>query len=432
MLLAAGCNEQQEARNPEIEVEVERVAASKAKTPEDVRPYDEALVWHEYRVRRVLSGKLEAGVIRVAHWTVVAAKAVPVSGKVGEVTTVKLVPFDSVAEIKEVAASDDLEITAEEPPRFLDLSQPLTAGVTPSVVRMDYRGNVSDQMQLYWKLRGQLKAVVMGNSHATKGVSPREFFGRENRAAPVMLNMAPAGSNNELQCLMVEEYIAPLPRLEWMLWVVSARSFNATRKDERKSDEFQASPGWKYDQKHKPELWPVPVSSSLVTSAELDRLDTKSVDNWGWENRKDDHLPDDLEAQRGFVLEQCNSERFEWSPAIFEAFRRTARTLAARGVKVLLFTTPLHPFTKDADASDPDGTTHEGFQEVVRHMQALDRETASLWFHDFHKGGAHEFPPQEFYDVDHLNRKGAARLADLIQAWMAACEQEKAASPVPR
>jgi hypothetical protein len=38
----------------------------------------------------------------------------------------------------------------------------------------------------------------------------------------------------------------------------------------------------------------------------------------------------------------------------------------------------------------------------------------------------HEFPPEEFYDVDHLNRKGSARLAAMIRPWMEQCEKEGA------
>jgi hypothetical protein len=426
LLLIPSCNERQEAQNPEIQVEVERVAASKAKTPEDVRPYDEALAWHEYKVKRVLSGKLEAPVIRVAHWTVIAAKAVPVSDKSGEVVTLKVVPFESVEDIKDIAASDDLDITAEEPPRFLDLSQSLAQERTPSVVRMDYRGNVSDQMQLYWKLRGQLQAVAMGNSHATKGVCPREFFGQENWSTPLMLNMAPAGGNNKLQCLMIREYVDSLPKLKWVMWVVSARTFNAERTDERKYEEFTASPGWQYDQKNKGALWPVPTSDKPVTATELEALNISGCDEWGWEGRKQTNLPPSLEEQRKQILELCDSKRFEWSEKIFAEFKATAQHLANRGVKVLLFTTPLHPYTKDAAASDPDGTTHEGFREMVQHMEQLDAETPGLWFQDFHRDGAHEFPPDEFYDVDHLNRKGAARLAALIRPWMEQCEKEAA------
>lgn len=428
-VIPVSCNERTGAENPEILVEVERVAASKAKTPQDIQPYDEAVAWHEYHVRRVLSGKLDAATIRVAHWTVVAAKAVPVSAKPGEVATLKLVPFDSIKGLDDVAASDDLDFTATEPPRFLDLSQSLAQAGTPGAIRHDYRGNVSDQMRLYWKLRGQVRIVAMGNSHATKGVCPREFLGNENWVTPLMLNMAPAGSNNRQQCLMLREYVLPLPKLEWVLWVVSARNFNAKRKDERKYQEFTASPGWLYDQKHKTDLWPAPVPEKPVTSEALTKLGITSVDVWGWQGIGKSMLPQDEKELRKLVVDQCDSTRFAWSDGIFAEFCDTARTLSQKGIKVLVFTTPLHPFTKDANASDPDGTTHKGFMEMVRHMEEFDGRTPGLWFRDFHKGGDHGFPPGEFYDVDHLNRPGTSRLGGMIREWMEECQREAPAKP---
>ena len=422
--LLTACNQREGAQNPEIQVEVERLHASKARSPQDVHPYDEALAWHEYRVRRVINGKLDAKIIRVAHWIVLAAKAVPVSGKSGEVTTLTVVPFESLKELKDIAASDDLDVVASEPPRFLDLSQSVSTTTTPGIIRYDYRGNVSEQMQLYWKLRGQLRVVAMGNSHATKGVNPRAIMDNDNWGTPLMLNMAPAGANMDQQCLMLREYVLPLPKLEWLLWVVSARSFNGERKDTRKYEEFTASPGWLYDQKHKPELWPIPATEKLVTSTELEEMRDWTFDNWGSNILAKSMLPESLDKQREFVLGECDSTRFSWGADLFARFCETARSFPARGVKVLVFTTPFHPFIKEADESDPDGTTHGGYREMVRHMEEFDRTTPGLWFHDFNKDGGHAFPTEEFYDVDHLNREGTHRLGDAIKAWMKECEAD--------
>lgn len=426
--LLACCNRRHGAQNPEITVMVERVASSKSKTPQDIQPYDDAIAWHEYRVKKVVSGKLEAETIRVAHWTVVAAKAVPVSTKTGEVVELKVVPFESVKGMDDVAASDDLDIVAEEPPRFLDLPPPSTEVATPEAIRYDYRGNVSEQMRLYWELRGQVSIVAMGNSHATKGVCPREFLEDQgNWDKPLMLNMAPAGSNNRQQCMMLREYVMPLPKLEWVMWVVSARNFNAERKDERKYQEFTASPGYLYDQKHKAELWPAPIPEKPVLADELKKIGIKNVDVWGWQGIGKSMLPKEPEELRKLILSQCDSTRFEWSDETFKEFCDTAREMAQKGIKVLLFTTPLHPYTKDAEATDPDGTTHEGQQEMVQHMEQFDKETPGVWFRDFNQGGNHPYPVDEFYDVDHINRVGAGRLGAAVRGWMDEIARETSA-----
>jgi hypothetical protein len=425
-VLLSSCGREETLGEAEVLVEAERVAASKAQTVKDVRPYDEGLAWHEYRVKRVLGGELDASTILVAHWTVLAAKAVPVSTKEGEIVELKLAPFEFVPGVKDLHQSDTLDAQFDAAsltaPRFLDVTQRPGQAVPASIARYDYRGNVSEQMRLYWTLRGQLRVVAMGNSHATKGVDARAIMDHDNWAYPAMLNMAPAGANNEHQCLMLREYVIQLPKLEWLLWVVSARNFNAERVDDRKYEEFIASPGWQYDQQHRGEFWPVPETQTRVSSDELQKaMGPMGLDLWGCLVVTKSLLPDDLDEQRRIIHDQCREARFTWNDQAFAKFRDAARAFTARGVKVLIFTTPMHPLTKDTPAADPDGTSHEGFLEVVRHMEEFDKDTPGLWFRDFHKDGVHDFLADEFYDVDHLNKKGTGRLGTMIQAWMAEC-----------
>jgi hypothetical protein len=430
-VLLSSCGKKEKIAEGEVLVEAERIAASKAQTPKDVQPYDEGLAWHEYHVKRLLAGKLDASTIRVAHWTVLSAKPVPVSTKKGEVMRLKLVPFDTFPELKNLNQSDTLDESFDAAsvatPRFLDLSQPHAQATPPAALRYDYRGNVSEQMRLYWKLRGQLRAVVMGNSHATKGVNPRAIMDAENWGHPSMLNMAPAGSNNEQQCLMLRQYVLPMPKLEWLLWVVSARTFNAARSnDTRKYEEFITSPGWLYDQKHMSESWPVPARPTLVDTEELQQfMGPMGLDLWGSLIISKSLLPREADAQRKYVFEKCSNVDFTWSDDTFAKFCDTARLFTAKGVKVLIFTTPMHPLTKETAAADPDGTSHEGLREMVRHMEEFDKATPGLWFRDFNKGGAHEFPADEFYDSDHLDRSGSGRLGTMIQRWMQECRAQE-------
>ena len=129
--------------------------------------------------------------------------------------------------------------------------------------------------------------------------------------------------------------------------------------------------------------------------------------------------------QRKYVFEKCSTVDFTWSDDTFAKFCDTARLFTAKGVKVLILTTPMHPLTKETAAADPDGTSHEGLREMVRHMEEFDKATPGLWFRDFNKGGAHEFPTDEFYDSDHLDRAGSGRLGTMIQQWMQECRAEE-------
>jgi hypothetical protein len=423
LLLLSQCQEDTKTRGHTLVADLERLAVSPCKTPEDILPYDEAIVWQEYAVKNIIHGVLEQKKIRVAHWTVVGGKAIPVDQQLGVRTTLKLAPINQIAGLDQVAASDELDVT-EDLPRFINLTQTEALGASPEAMRYDYRGVFSQQMILYWKLRSQLRLLVMGHSHATKGVSTKLFYPEENGKTPVALNFAPAGSNNAMQCLLVKEYVMPLPKLEWVIWVVSARSFNAERKDDRKHTEFLESSGWKHDQAHKATLWPVPQDAPLVTTAELEQIESIfHFDPWGWEGRGKTKLPEDAAAQRKLILSELDSTRFKWSVPLFSEFSATVKALNDQGIRVLVLTTPVHPLAATAKAADPDGTTHEGFAEMVQHMEKLDQELPMTWFRDFNLQGKHDFPAADFYDVDHLARSGSYRLTNRIIEWMKTCEK---------
>ncbi|WP_256200485.1 hypothetical protein [Verrucomicrobium spinosum] len=223
LALLMGCREKKSVERvpgADLQVVATRVALSKKKLPADILPYDDALVWHEYAVKKVIYGVCDVPKIRVAHWCVVAAKEVPVNEKLEEEVTLNLRPFADKQELQDVSQSDDLDVT-EDLPQYLDMT-PLPKGKeAPLVLREDYGGFFSEQMRLYWKLRPQLRVVAMGNSLVTKGISTRMFYRQINQGTPVALNLAPAGANNAMQCLVVREYVLPLPKLEWVVWGVS-------------------------------------------------------------------------------------------------------------------------------------------------------------------------------------------------------------------
>lgn len=418
--LLVGCGEKPErVPGADLQVRATRVAISKKKLPADILPYDDALVWHEYAVKKVLHGVCEVPKIRVAHWCVAAAKAVPVDETLDEEVTLSLEPFAEKQALEDVSQSDDLDVT-EDLPKYLDVT-PMTKGSTaPLALRDDYGGFFTEQMRLYWKLRPQLRLVAMGNSLVTKGIATRMFFAPHNGGTPMALNLAPAGSNNAMQCLVVREYVMPLPRLEWVVWGVSPRAFNAKREDPRKLSEFLASPGWRYDQENKAKLWPVPAATAPVTVEEVRKLEVHNFDDWGWEGRKRSGMPDATEPGKlhAYINEAFKTANFEWSEERWTEFVETVKALNAKGVKVLLLVTPMHPWVKDAPAADPDWTTHEAMAQMVKRLETLDQELPLSWFQDFNKGGHHDFPPDEFYDADHVNRNGSFKLTGRVVEWM--------------
>ncbi len=410
----------------DLHVVLKRSAVSKTQTPEDILPYDDALSWHEYTIEKVLLGKVKSQTIRVAHWTVVAAKPIPISIKIGEEVTLSLNLYEKYKDLDDVAKSDDLDFT-KDLPRFLDTTQKLDLAQAPEGLRYDYRGNYSEQMQLYWMLRNQLNLIVMGHSHAAKGVDASMFSPPENLSTPTALNMAASGSNTPLQCLIVHDYIVQLPKLKTVIWVISPRTFNAKRFDIRKENEFKNSAGYTYDRAHREELWPIPDSNSIVSVDDIKKnVLLRAATPWGWENRAHTRFPaGDEVARQAFLKNEMSRLNFGWDQPNFDLFKSTVESLTAKNIRVYLLFIPVHPYVVECAATDPDGTTREGYRETVKYIEQLDKENPLVYFQDFNKEGHHDFTSDDFYDADHVYGKGATKLTKKIRDWITSTENEK-------
>jgi hypothetical protein len=111
-----------EAR-PEInttDVRVRRIAASAVPTVEEILPYRNALVVHEYEVVEVLDGDLGEPRIRVAHWALLNGDARREGPEpLGEVLDLRLERIEDHPEVQDVFRADDLPVDLE-PPVFLE------------------------------------------------------------------------------------------------------------------------------------------------------------------------------------------------------------------------------------------------------------------------------------------------------------------------
>jgi hypothetical protein len=95
---------------PEIAIDADLVKLSKSPTLKEILPYREALLVGEYRVKQVVKGKVDAKIIRVAHWALLdgAARA-PTTRKPGWSGRLNLEAFDANPQLKSLFLSDTLE-----------------------------------------------------------------------------------------------------------------------------------------------------------------------------------------------------------------------------------------------------------------------------------------------------------------------------------
>ncbi len=115
-----------ERRDQRVPVESARVLArrralSSAPTPEEITPYLDGLVVHEYDVLEVREGELGEEVIRVAHYAVQAGAAQEVAAsQKAEVLELRVESFEENPQVESIFLVDELDIDLERP-LFLDV-----------------------------------------------------------------------------------------------------------------------------------------------------------------------------------------------------------------------------------------------------------------------------------------------------------------------
>jgi hypothetical protein len=120
---AIGYAERREQRNAvdPLRVLVRRRALSRTPTPEEITPYREGLVVHEYDVLDVRQGELGEDVIRVAHFAVQGGDAREIAGPgLDPIIELELESFDENPQVQDIYQADDLELDLDVP-LYLDV-----------------------------------------------------------------------------------------------------------------------------------------------------------------------------------------------------------------------------------------------------------------------------------------------------------------------
>lgn len=403
-------NEEEFAKNgPEstLTIIAKLTAKSAMPTLKDIRPYREALVVYEYEVGRRLEGRFDGDRIRVSHWAIYDKTTQKVGNeKIGTEREVRLTRFEDIKELERTYKSDTLDMDFDVP-LYHDVGQIIRRDVSEK--RFDYECGLSEKMRVFWMLKDQLKLVVLGDSRGEEGVRAELFYGEENAITPVAFNLANSGASLEFQELLIEEYLVNLPKLEWVALQLSPRIVN---RDYGSSDykKMRKSAGYRYDQEHADALW-VTSENSVVTveGLMLDpdvRKDWKDMP-WGWDSSDDTWDDPDFDDD--------DDDEYELSSERWNTLESLVKMLKKRNVKMLLYLSPIHPIIRKADYVDDDDTTRKGYEQLVERLEKLEQTHSNLVFADLLKGGNHDFDPDMFGDLDHLNKDGADKLTRMLE-----------------
>ena len=390
-----------------IRLKIKLLAKSKIPTLADIAPYREALVFYEYSVRKRIEGTLERNQkLRVAHWAIYDNQLQAIgNAKVGSSHTLYLYPYQQFNELKSLYTSDTLTL-APDIPLYHDVGQKILENRSVEE-RYDYDSIFSEKMPIFWRIKDQLKLVSLGDSRGSAGVRAEMFYGTENQKTPVAYNLAISGGPLEFQEIVVDKYLTKMPNLEWVVYQMSPRAVN--RYFEHSADrELLKSRGFAFDRKHAETLWQ--RSEDKKTVAGITSIPYVSEywneRPWGWKFKAE-------------VWKDPKTKRFEQRWEISKKrWNRLTSMIAAlneRDVKMLLYLSPLHPIMRGQPVVDDDGTTQEGYQELVDALKQLEAQFPNFVFLDLLQGGNHDFLPEMFKDLDHLNALGATKLTRKLE-----------------
>ena len=391
-----------------IRLKVKLLAKSKIPTLADIAPYREALVFYEYSVRKRIEGTFKKDQkLRVAHWAIYDNQPQAIgNAKVGSSHTLHLYPYQQFNELKSLYTSDTLTLDPDIP-LYHDVGQKILENRSVEE-RYDYDSIFSEKMPIFWRIKDQLKLVSLGDSRGAAGVRAEIFYGTENQKTPVAYNLAISGGPLEFQEIVVDKYLTKMPNLEWVVYQMSPRAVN--RHFEHSADrELLKSRGFAFDRKHAETLWQRADAAKKTVAGITSIPHVSEYWNerpWGWKFKAE-------------IWQHPKTKRFEQEWEISEKrWNRLTSMIAAlneRDVKMLLYLSPLHPIMRGQPVVDDDGTTQEGYRELVDELKQLAARFPNLVFVDLLQGGNHDFLPEMFKDLDHLNALGATKLTQKLE-----------------
>ena len=391
-----------------IRLKVKLLAKSKIPTLADIAPYREALVFYEYSVRKRIEGEFKGNQkLRVAHWAIYDNQPQAIGkAKVGSSYTLHLYPYQQFNELKSLYTSETLPLDPDIP-LYHDVGQKILENRSVEE-RYDYDSIFSEKMPIFWRIKDQLKLVSLGDSRGEAGVRAEMFYGEENRKTPVAYNLAISGGPLEFQEIVIDKYLTKMPNLEWVVYQMSPRAVN--RHFEHSADrELLKSRGFAFDRKHAETLWQGSDEDKKTVAGITSIPHVSEYWNerpWGWKFNAE-------------VWDRPRTKRFEqeWEISKKRWNRLTSMiaALSERDVKMLLYLSPLHPIMREQPVVDDDGTTQEGYRELVDELKQLEAQFSNFVFVDLLQGGNHDFLSEMFKDLDHLNALGATKLTQKLE-----------------
>jgi len=418
---------------PTHQVHVKLLRKAPTPTLKQIAPYTDALAVYTYEVVKPPKGGGFPDQITVAHWAVYRKAEQRVTDrKPGKKSKLTLAPWDAAKDrLQTVYRSDPADDADVALPLYFDVGQKLSPP-PGEAERWDYGVDLSSMMPMFYKLRGQLKLVLLGDCQAWFANKAENFYAEQNAQTPVALNMCQQRSGLPFQQVLVEDYLVHLPELEWVVLTWNPRFVNkAWTEHGIKAERFRKSPGYRHDREHQPIKAEAdrdkPVTVSDLTSHPRDARVWQGRP-WGWV-----YLAPNRHRfnPRGEVLKvQKKGVRYAFVQDRWAVFEQIVETLHKHKIKLLVYTTPIHPETANQTVKDKMGIDAAGYQDQVRRIEALaDRYPQTLFFYDLNNMGDNGLDDADFENIDHVDASGAEKVSRRVEAFRLDVERRLADQP---
>ena len=333
------------------------------------------------------------------------------------------VDFDDVEKEYRLGRGTIYKIEIEKGNLRIDLEMKEDGTIVKKRVRDngdDMPGHLRKVRNKFMPLRGQLKVVVIGDSRAEKGIDPQYLCGEENQKHPIAFSFGSSARGMAMAQLLCEDYFAHGSKMEWVIYGLSSRVLNTYYTPGNNEDDIKESRGYQADKA----AWPtLPKITKLVP---FGVIDTGEDSQWGYHGK--DEIKDDISerGERDRTLRELGGKgRFIFDLKRMAMLESAIKALAKNNINLLVFTPPIHPISTGMPCTDDDGTNREAHDLIVAQMNALDKKYPNFYFIDVNKKGEHGLEHECFYDLDHLNIRGAKKLTLRLNDFMKAVDSGK-------
>jgi len=305
----------------------------------------------------------------------------------------KIAPVQDVIEVKDTLDRDSAGIY-------------FVSGGTEIAVKWRYK------MELLWKYRNSIDAIVLGSSRALHGVIPEKI-----KHASYAMNFA--NSNGTIYCsrYFLDSYVwNHIKNLKYIIMSIDIdRGFNTKANSFLEVSRFNY-PGFVYDENH--DYWKDSVPDELV------RLTSESLGYWKFEPLLD---------SRGYEQLESNGwgEPKIWTDSLwmntreslyydnFDVLKYILQSAMEHDVKVIGIIFPQNPEYKNTGAFAFHGIQRSKAPALIQELADLSKTYPNFTLMDENKMGDHDYTDDMAFDHNHLAHDGALQMTSRIDELLA-------------